>query len=94
MDISLAKEFEQYISQKVESGLYPSATHVVHDGLRLMKERDELHQSRLAELRTDVAVGIEQADRGRTRSFDEETTARIKARGRVGLIATNDTDPA
>ena len=57
MNISLTKEFESYVTQKVESGLYHSASEVIRDGLRLMKERDELHQSRLAELRRDVANG-------------------------------------
>lgn len=36
---------------------------VIRDGLRLMKERDELHQSKLAELRRAIAIGIDQADR-------------------------------
>lgn len=83
MNVSLTKEFEQYIIQKVESGLYHSASEVVRDGLRLMKERDELHQSRLAELRKAIDVGIEQADRGQTQPFDETTAARVKARGRA-----------
>jgi antitoxin ParD1/3/4 len=82
MNVSLTEEFERYINQKVESGLYHSASEVVRDGLRLMKERDELHQSRLAELRKEIAIGIEQADRGQVRPFDEATMARVKARGR------------
>ena len=53
MNISLTKELEGYVTQKVESGLYHSASEVIRDGLRLLKERDELHQSRLAELRRD-----------------------------------------
>ncbi len=82
MNISLTKEFESYVTQKVESGLYHSASEVIRDGLRLMKERDELHQSRLAELRREIALGVEQADRGQMRPFNEEVTARVKADGR------------
>ena len=92
MNISLTKEFEQYVSQKVESGLYHSASEVIRDGLRLMKERDELHQSRLAELRREIALGVEQADRGQMRPFNEETTARVKARGRKRLANQNRPD--
>jgi antitoxin ParD1/3/4 len=94
MNISLTKEFEQYVSQKVESGLYHSASEVIRDGLRLMKERDELHQSKLAELRREIAIGADQADRGQVQPFNEETTARIKARGRKRLAARNRLDPA
>jgi len=94
MNISLTKEFEHYVTQKVESGMYHSASEVIRDGLRLMKERDELHQSRLAELRKDIAIGIDQADRGLVQPFNEETTARVKARGRKRLAAQNGSAPA
>jgi antitoxin ParD1/3/4 len=94
MNISLTKEFENYVTQKVESGLYHSASEVIRDGLRLLKQRDELHQSRLAELRKEIAIGIDQADRGQVQPFNEETTARVKARGRKRLAAKNGSDPA
>jgi antitoxin ParD1/3/4 len=82
MNISLTKEFENYVAQKVESGMYHSASEVIRDGLRLMKERDELHQSRLAEVRKEIAIGIDQADRGKVHPSNEETTAGVKAGGR------------
>lgn len=94
MNISLTKEFESYVTQKVESGLYHSASEVIRDGLRLMKERDELHQSRLAELRREIAIGVDQADRGRVQPFNEEVTARVKARGRKRLAAEDGSDHA
>ncbi len=94
MNISLTKEFESYVSQKVESGMYHSASEVIRDGLRLMKERDDLHQSRLAELRGEIAAGADQADRGQVRPFTEETTARVKARGRSRQDSHNGADPA
>jgi antitoxin ParD1/3/4 len=94
MNVSLTKEFEHYVAQKVESGLYHSAREVIRDGLRLMKERDELHQSRLSELRRDIAVGIDQADRGQSQPFNEETTARVKARGRNRMNPQNGPEQA
>jgi antitoxin ParD1/3/4 len=94
MNISLTKEFENYVTQKVESGMYHSVSEVIRDGLRLMKERDELHQSKLAELRKEIAIGVEQADRGQVQPFNEETTARVKARGRSRLNAQNDSEQA
>jgi antitoxin ParD1/3/4 len=94
MNISLTKELESYVTQKVESGLYHSASDVIRDGLKLMKERDELHQTRLAELRQDIAIGVEQADRGQVQPFNEEITARVKARGRKRLAAKNGSDRA
>lgn len=92
MNISLTKELESYVARKVESGLYHSASEVVRDGLRLMKERDELHQNRLAELRGAIAVGVNQADQGQARPFNEEVASRVKARGRKRLAAANASD--
>ncbi len=92
MNVSLTKEFESYVTEKVESGLYQSASEVIRDGLRLMRERDELHQSRVAELRRDIAIGIDQAERGQVQPFNEEVTARVKARGRKRLAAKDRSD--
>ena len=86
MDISLPEELEACVTQKVESGQYPSASDVIQAGLRLMQERD-LHRARLDELRREIDIGIDQANRGLTRPFDEETLADLKARGRERLAA-------
>ena len=94
MNVSLTKEFESYVSQKVASGLYHSASEVIRDGLRLMKERDDVHQGKLAELRREVAIGVAQADQGLTKPFDEETTARVKSRGRNKAAAAGEPDAA
>jgi antitoxin ParD1/3/4 len=94
VNISRTKELENDVAQKVESGLYHAASEDIRDGLRLMKERDELHQSRLAELRRDIAVGVEQADRGQVQPFDEKVAAGVKARGRKRLAAKDRSDPA
>jgi hypothetical protein len=40
-----ASSFENDVAQKVESALYHSASEVIRNGLWLMKERDELHQT-------------------------------------------------
>jgi antitoxin ParD1/3/4 len=94
MNISLTNELEQYVASKVESGLYHTASEVIRDGLRLLKERDEVHQKRLAELRREIAVGFEQADRGHVRPFNEETASRIKTRARKRLAAQKGSEPA
>ena len=94
MNISLTRELEQFVSHKVDSGMYHTASEVVREGLRLLKERDELHQSKLSELQKDISIGIDQADRGQTQPFNEDTTARVKSRGRKHLAAENGSEPA
>lgn len=64
MNVSLTPELEQLVHEKVKSGRYLSASEVVREGLRLLEERDRLYQARLAKLQTEIAIGIEEADRG------------------------------
>jgi antitoxin ParD1/3/4 len=40
MNVSLTPEFERLVNEKVESGLYQTASEVVREALRLLKERD------------------------------------------------------
>jgi antitoxin ParD1/3/4 len=93
MNVSLTVELEQYIARKVESGLYHSASEVVREGLRLLRERDEVHQQKLAELRKEIALGLDQADRGMVSTFDDRTLAEVQAEGRKRLAAEGRTRP-
>lgn len=42
MNVSLTPELERFIQGKVEGGLYNNASEVVREGLRLLKEHDEV----------------------------------------------------
>ncbi|MBW4579604.1 MAG: type II toxin-antitoxin system ParD family antitoxin [Tildeniella nuda ZEHNDER 1965/U140] len=53
---------EHYIQEKVSSGLYYSASEVVRERLRLMKEREQLQQIRLQELRQDIQAGLDSGE--------------------------------
>lgn len=70
MNVSLTKELEKLVNQKVKSGFYHTASEVVREGLRLLEERDRLYQLRLDELRAEVKKGTDQLDRGEGRSLD------------------------
>jgi antitoxin ParD1/3/4 len=50
MNVSLTPELERLIRQRVESGLYTSASEVVREALRLLEERDKLQSLRFEEL--------------------------------------------
>jgi antitoxin ParD1/3/4 len=82
MNVSLTEELEEFVQQKVSSGRYHSASEVVREALRLLQDHDTLYEIQLAVLRRDIAVGIEQADRGEVSLLDVED---IKARGRQRL---------
>jgi antitoxin ParD1/3/4 len=85
MNVSLTPELEQLVNKKVKTGMYQTASEVIREGLRLLKERDE----RMARLRADIRTGFDAIDRGEYDDYDERTTKHlaedIKKRGRQRL---------
>jgi antitoxin ParD1/3/4 len=79
MNVNLGAVLDKFIAEQLKSGLYQSQSEVVREGLRLLKEREELKKLRLAELRKAIATGSEQADRGEFVD-GEETFAAIRRR--------------
>jgi antitoxin ParD1/3/4 len=64
MNVSVGKDFEEFVKSKVASGDYASVSEVVRDGLRLLKERDLLLEARLQALRGEIQKGVDQAMAG------------------------------
>ena len=67
MNISLTPELERLVNDKVSTGLYQTASEVVRDGLRLLRERDQ----RMEALRRDVRAGFEAVERGGFTEYDK-----------------------
>jgi putative addiction module CopG family antidote len=72
---------EDFIRRKVESGEFRSPNEVVSKGLRLLRCLEE-EQEKLASLRRDIALGIEQADQGKVAVLDVKQTLH-RIRGKV-----------
>lgn len=79
MNVSLTPELERLVNDKVASGLYTSASEVIREALRHLKEQDEARLLTLQELRRDLAAGLGQLDRGESAPLD---IAAIKAKAR------------
>jgi putative addiction module CopG family antidote len=47
----------------LKTGHYQSQSEILREGLRLLQEREELKQLRLAQLRGEIATGSAEADR-------------------------------
>ena len=64
MNVSLTPELAGFVKEQVASGMYHSASEVVREGLRLLLLQRQQRHARLEELRGQIAVGIEELDRG------------------------------
>lgn len=62
MNVSLTIELEKWVQSKVESGMYTSASEVIREGLRLLKDQDALKAIRLTELRREIQQGIDSGE--------------------------------
>lgn len=70
MNISLTPELESLVQEMVKSGRYHSASEVIRDALRLFEERAQLRKIKLENLRREIAIGEEQAERGQVAPMD------------------------
>jgi len=83
MIVDLSGEREQFVRSLIQGGQYASEDEVIAEALRLLQERDD--QAKLAELRRELAIGVEQADRGELGPFDPQATlARVRSRQASG----------
>ena len=59
MNVSLTPKLEELVREKVDSGLYNSASEVVREALRLLEEKDQVRRLKLDELRRLIQEGID-----------------------------------
>jgi antitoxin ParD1/3/4 len=82
MTISLTPETEAIVQQQLSSGKYGSAEAVVGDALQLLQQQNRTDAEKLEELRREIAIGLEQAERGEFFEFDDELLAEIQQEAR------------
>ena len=71
MNVSLGETLDRFVEELVKSGMYQSQSEVLRDGLRLLKDREDLRKLRLAELKREIQIGIDQLQRGETVPHEE-----------------------
>jgi antitoxin ParD1/3/4 len=84
MNVSLPPELEARVRQRVDSGMYGSASEVIREALRLFEAYEQVKTSKLDSLRQDIAKGLSDVKNERTREVDFES---LKQQGRQTLQA-------
>ena len=65
MHISLTPELESRVKAKVATGFYNNASEVIREALRFMETHEDwVHEIKLARLREQLKVGVDQLGRG------------------------------
>jgi antitoxin ParD1/3/4 len=65
MNVSLPTDMVDFVESEVSRGGYSSSSEVVRDALRLLQHDKALEQEKLAILRREIAIGLEDAATGR-----------------------------
>ena len=87
MEISITPRMDQWISDKVNSGLYSSSNEVILEGLRLLIRQEEQRLAITEDLRQEILVGVRQLDSGKSVIFDSSLVDNIKEKSRNRLGA-------
>lgn len=85
MHIPLPADVEELIARKVAAGEYETPSEVLIHAVYLLDSHDRARQQQLEELRRELAIGVEQCERGETEPFTAETVRRITVEGRKRL---------
>jgi antitoxin ParD1/3/4 len=70
MIVTLTAEQEKFIAERMNKAGYSSPEKVLDEGIRLIQAKEE-YQRRLAELRRELQIGIDQITRGEVLNGDE-----------------------
>ena len=74
--ISFKDEDQHFLEAVVKSGRYRSESEIIAQALDDFRVREKLRQSTLNELRSEIEIGIAQADRGDFVEFRAEDVKR------------------
>ena len=70
MHVSLTEKLDQYVREKIASGLYNNASEVVREALREKILSEQRQQAELEALHAEIDIGWQQAERGDFADFD------------------------
>lgn len=70
INVSLPPEFEARVRQRVESGMYGSASEVIREALRLFESYEQVKTAKLDSLRQDIDSGLNDAKNQRIKEID------------------------
>ncbi|MEX2140626.1 MAG: type II toxin-antitoxin system ParD family antitoxin [Pirellulales bacterium] len=77
--VALPPDLIAFVQDKVSSGSYETENEVIREALRLLRERDQVREMRLAALRSEIQVGLDESARGQVAPLDMDEIKRSAA---------------
>jgi antitoxin ParD1/3/4 len=76
MNVSLPQALAEFVEKEVASGNYATASEVVRDGLRMLREERAIYEEKLAILKREIQVGLDEVNAGQ---YSDKTVMDILA---------------
>ena len=83
MNVSLTPELEKFVTDKVASGRYTSASEVVREALRLLEREERSRKEQIEDFNRELQARVEALDRGERvtgEEFRKEVAERMERR--------------
>jgi len=71
MEISLSRDFDNFIKEQMATGLYKSVNDIVQEAMSLFRLRKSVPQERIDEFNAEIQKGIDDIEAGRFSDGDE-----------------------
>jgi antitoxin ParD1/3/4 len=69
-DYHFPADLQPYVDEMLKSGRYEHVSELILEAVYLHRDREWLRQKKLDELRKEIQIGIDQADRGQVAELD------------------------
>ena len=86
LNVSLTRELNRFVQERVATGRYQTASEVIREGLRLLEQQERGRDAALKELKAKLQRGAAQAARGELIDPDQvlKKIERLKRRRTTG----------
>lgn len=71
MNVSLPAQLHAFVEAEVAKGLYPSASAVLQDALRLLQREQEAFALKTERLKVEIALGVADLEAGRSMTYEQ-----------------------
>jgi antitoxin ParD1/3/4 len=69
-NLALPPDLMAFVQAKVATGSYETENEVIREALHLLRERDQVREMRLANLRKEIQIGLDESARGEVAPLD------------------------
>jgi len=82
MTITLPPKLAKFVSKQLSSGRFRSAGAVVGEALQLLQYANRTDEEKLADLKREIGLGLEELERGEGIEFDDAVVEEVCRAGR------------